>query len=530
MLSHRLSDLNSVGRTFCATLRVAPAAKNLSIYEMETDRDVSALHAAADFIRRFWLRILAISAGLLVPCFWHRRIEAGDLASHVYNAWLAQLIERGQAPGLYLARQWNNVLFDLLLLKLGNLVGLVAAQKIVVPLCVLIFFWGAFALLAAVSGRPPWWLLPCLAMLAYGWTFNVGFFNYYLSLGLGFLAIAIMWSGQGRELVLAAVLACLALIAHPQGFVWLLGCLCYLALWRLLPRRWKLVVPGAAVLVVVAARLYLMTHYASFGVFEIFGPGIYNGSDQLALYGRRYYILSAVALLFGVACFAADRLRVGRASWAAMRLPLELHWFVVFAVYVLPDVVRLPLYSGWLGALALRLTTVAAVMGLCVLAFMQPRNWHTAGFSTIAIAFFAFLYQDTATLNRMEAQIERLIQSSVPAGERVTATIWAPPDSRLPFIVHMVDRACVGKCFSFQNYEPPSRQFRVRVAKGGSPLNTDESAASEQMEAGEYVVRAGDLPMSQIYQCDGHDWTRLCVRPLAVGQANGRIGYHPPRD
>ena len=61
----------------------------------------------------------------------------------------------------------------------------------------------------------------------------------------------------------------------------------------------------------------------------------------------------------------------------------------------------------------------------------------------------------------MEAEIERLV-ATLPKGERVTATIWAPPDSRLPFIVHMVDRACIGKCFSFQNYEPPSQQFRVR--------------------------------------------------------------------
>jgi hypothetical protein len=52
---------------------------------------------------------------LLVPCFWQPRIQAGDLSSHLYNAWLAQLIERGQAPGLTLARQSNNVLFDLML-------------------------------------------------------------------------------------------------------------------------------------------------------------------------------------------------------------------------------------------------------------------------------------------------------------------------------------------------------------------------------------------------------------------------------
>src|SRR5229473_3775306 len=191
---------------------------------METEQQASCLVAAARFLREYWLRFTLISFALLVPCFWHRRIEAGDLGSHAYNAWLAQLIEKGQAPGLYFARQWNNVLFDVLLLKFGNAFGLAVAQKIAVALCVLIFFWGVFALLAAVANRAPWFLLPCVAMLAYGWTFNIGFFNYYLSLGMGFFSTAIVWSGRCRELILAAAIAGLVLIAHPQGFVWLAGC------------------------------------------------------------------------------------------------------------------------------------------------------------------------------------------------------------------------------------------------------------------------------------------------------------------
>jgi hypothetical protein len=50
------------------------------------------------------------------------------------------------------------------------------------------------------------------------------------------------------------------------------------------------------------------------------------------------------------------------------------------------------------------------------------------------------------------------------------------------------------------------------------------------MEAGEYIVQPGDLPMAQIYQCDDNDLTQLCLRQLAAGEANGRIGYHPPRE
>src|SRR5258708_13444045 len=148
------------------------------------------LWSAARFLRQHAVASVLISILLLVPCFWHARIQAGDLGSHVYNAWLAQLIERHQAPGLTLVRQWDNVLFDVLLLKAGNFAGLVAAEKIVISFAVLIFFWSCFAFLAELSGRRPWPLIPCLAMLAYGYVFHMGFVNFYLSLGLARFAVA----------------------------------------------------------------------------------------------------------------------------------------------------------------------------------------------------------------------------------------------------------------------------------------------------------------------------------------------------
>jgi hypothetical protein len=520
--------------------------------EIETER--SPLAAAGRFLQGYWQRITTISVLVLIPCFWHRKIEAGDLASHIYNAWLAQLIAKGQAPGLYFAKQWNNVLLDFALLKIGNLLGLAAAEKIVVSLCVLIFFWGAFALVAAVTDRLSWFLLPCLAMLAYGWTFNVGFFNYYLSLGLGFFAAAIVWNlvaqsriahpvkskeensapvtlGRrwSRELAAAVLLAALVLVAHPQGFAWLVGCVAYILLWQWLRGRAKLALPIAAAMLVIALRLYCSRHYEMFGVLDSFGRGIYNGSDQIALYSNRYYVLSIAAMLFGLSCFLVDVRRHRRAqeSWLPLRPVLELYCIVVFATYVLPDSLRIPLYPGWIGSFALRLTTVSAALGLCVLGFMHPKKWHAAGFGVIAIVFFTFLYQDTAVLNRMEEQIERLV-ASLPPGERVTATIWAAPDSRLPYIVHIVDRACIGKCFSYENYEPASGEFRIRVEEG-SPVASADTDDREDMEAGKYVVQPDDLPMAHIYQCDASDLTWLCIRQLTAGEVNGRVGYRPPK-
>src|SRR5579859_1728550 len=139
--------------------------------------------------------VVALSLALVVPCVWHRHIEAGDLGSHVYNAWLAQLIEHGQAPGLRIAYPSTNILFDSLLSALANIFGLRAAEILSVAIAVLIFFWGAFVLIAAATRRAPWLLTPLIAMVAYGWTFEMGFFNYYISLGLSFFALAILWRG-----------------------------------------------------------------------------------------------------------------------------------------------------------------------------------------------------------------------------------------------------------------------------------------------------------------------------------------------
>jgi hypothetical protein len=56
--------------------------------------------------------LIAVAALLLlVPCSWQPHILAGDLPSHLYNAWLAGQIEQGNfPPQLSLAHPITNVL------------------------------------------------------------------------------------------------------------------------------------------------------------------------------------------------------------------------------------------------------------------------------------------------------------------------------------------------------------------------------------------------------------------------------------
>src|SRR5262249_39784621 len=151
----------------------------------------------------------------------------GDLGSHTYNAWLAHLAASGRAPGLHLVRQWQNVLFDLGLSALAQKLGWIGAEKLLTAACVLCFFWGAFALISVATRRAPWFLVPAIAMIAYGYTFYAGFMNYYLSLGLAFWATALFWRGNWVDWLLGAVLGFLALVAHPMGFGFLLGMVAY---------------------------------------------------------------------------------------------------------------------------------------------------------------------------------------------------------------------------------------------------------------------------------------------------------------
>jgi hypothetical protein len=482
------------------------------------------------FIRtRIWA-ILVISIAMTVPCIWHKHIEAGDLASHVYNAWLAQLIEKGQAPGLYFVRQWDNILVDWMLPHAADLLGFAAAEKIVAALCVLIFFWGVFALVAAVSGQPPWFLAPCIAMLSYGYSFNMGFLNYYLSLGLASFSLVLLWRGRGLERFFGLGLVPFILLAHPLGLLWLFGTALYLFLSTELPSWCKLAVPASAIAAVYVVHAYL-ARQTRFPVDWVHDPFyLMNGADQLSLYGRRYATLGLAVLIFAVLCILLEVItrRRDKSFWQSLRLPAELYFIAIVAVALLPENLRPSITGGWIGLLASRLTMITAIFGLCLLGRLKPRKWHLAGFGACAIVFFSFFYQDTAKLNRMESEVERLVDP-LPFGTRVLSTIWAPLDSRISFISHFVDRACIGHCFSYANYEPSSGQFRIRV-RPGSPVAVASDDDSEDMQAGGYEVQDEDLPMMEIYQCDEKDLTKLCIRSLTAGEKNGRLGYEPNPD
>ena len=474
---------------------------------------------------RNYLTVLLISLLLLIPCFWHTHIEAGDLGSHLYNAWLAQLVHQGKAPGVYIAWQFNNVLFDLLLFYSAKAFGFAAAEKMTVSLCVLIFFWGLFAFMRAVSGRSPWLLTPWIAMLTYGYIFHMGFINYYLSLGLACIGLSLLWPA-GKNGLIAAALAPLMLLAHPLGFLWFFGTAAYRLLWLRFPGSWRLVLPGGALVILLGARWYV-AHHAGYEVEWRQTPfWELNGADQFHVFGERYgWFTLAAGLFFLASSFLALYSESPRRRfWKARILIIELYFVSFCATTLLPENLHTDPTGGWIGALVTRLTLVSAIFGFCWLALLPVRKWYLYFSIPCAAAFFTFIYQDTALLNRMEAGTEQ-VTKPLPFGTRTLSTIFAPNDFRTIYL-HIPDRACIDHCFLVSNYEPSTRQFRIRVEQG-SPVVTASVDDSEDMQSGTYDVQEEDLPLKQIYQCDAKDLTRICIRDLAEDEKNGRLGYHP---
>ena len=112
---------------------------------------------------------------------------------------------------------------------------------------------------------------------------------------------------------------------------------------------------------------------------------------------------------------------------------------------------------------------MSLALGVCCCAAMAsaPRPpKYARGFAVVvAILFFGLLYRDDAILNgyedRMTAAVAHL------KGQRVV-TGMADPALRVNVFTHMIDRACLGVCYSYGNYEPSTDQFRVRGAGGKS--------------------------------------------------------------
>ena len=438
------------------------------------------------------IQYLLASLVLLTPCYWLPRIQAGDLSSHIYNAWLAQLVEGGRLEGLKIAGQTTNVLFDLILGGLFRFAGPEIAQRAAVSLSVLVFVWGAFAFVSVVAGRRAWHLIPAAAMLAYGWVFHMGMFNFYLAMGLGFWAMALGWRPHPRRLALAAAILAVAYTAHALPVAWSLGLLAYAYAARRLTldgRAWLL---GSAALGLVFLHLAMGRLLAVHWTASQFS--LASGADQAWVFDGKYYLAAVALLLLWVSLFA-NLLRLLGGRQIVTSIPFHLSALSAAAVCILPTTILIPGYRHALVYIAERMSLGAGICVCALLGSAPARAFQKYALLGTAAVFFAFLWHDERALNRFEDGMTGAIAALQPM-ERVVSP-FVDPELRVNALAHMVDRACLERCFSYANYEPSTAQFRVRAAPGNWYV-AGNYGDSWDLQNGKHIVRREEAPLIRI--------------------------------
>lgn len=452
-----------------------------------------ARQSPGQFLTKTSVRVSLISLLVLVPCFWQSRIQAGDLSSHLYNAWLSILIGEGKAPGLKIVPQHTNVLFDVVLAGLMRLVGPWGAEHIAVPLAVLIFFWGAFAVVCVVSRSRPWYVLTFLAMLAHGWVFHMGFMNFYLATGLSFWAFALLWKPTLRSAIAAVPLIALAAFAHAVPLAWMFGCIAYAWVAREIRPRARLILMVAAVAGLIIIRHFLIAHFPTrWSAEQVISM---TGADQMSVFESKYHPLEFILLVVWFSLFTRAVQRKGEERML-LGIPFQLCLIVSAAVLLLPDAVALPGYAHPLRYVAERMSLIVGVSCCALLGGVIPGQREGMATAILMGLFFSFLYVDTRALNHVEDLMEQSV-ARMPARSRVISALC---DERrdVNLLAHTVDRACIGRCFSYANYEAATTQFRIRAA-GVNPVVVANDADSGALQQGTYIVKSYDAPLYQIY-------------------------------
>jgi hypothetical protein len=355
-------------------------------------------------------------------------------------------------------------------------------------------------------------------MLAYGWVFRMGFFNFYISLGMCLGAASLLWQSRPRRDFTAVPLIAIAWLAHALPVMWIAAILAYVYIARRVPERRRLSFVAAAVVVVFVARSVLTsawdTRWFPEQVIEATAlrqVRVFDDKYQLVMFG-----------LFLIWALAAWELARERGLWNMLRgIPFHLCLLTAVAIAIIPTLISIPGYNHALVYISERM---GLPLGICICAMVaaaRSRPVRHCLHAAVTLLFFAFLYRDERALNALEDRMTIAVSRLAP-GQRVLNGVNAP-GLHVNAIVHMIDRACIGRCYSYANYEPSTAQFRVR-AVGESPLVVSANKDSLKIELGTYVVRPGDLPLDQVVADGLGD---LSIRRLTAGMQTGMSIWNP---
>ncbi|WP_242333437.1 hypothetical protein [Anaeromyxobacter sp. SG66] len=463
---------------------------------------------------------LAVRAGITavvvalvtLPPLLVSEFPSGDLHSHVYNAWLALLIERGEAGGLWLAAPTTNVLVDRVLGALVRVLTPGQVEKVALVATAHLSLWSSFLFCRALSARPAWEWLPVLGMLALGWNFHMGLSNWTAAASLSLLAGAAVLSSARWpvRLSLAAPLLALAVTGSPLPVAGV-GAATALAL----AVRERVARPG----VLLAAALGVEA--AAAAALGISRRSLYStdqwatvsGADQLWVFDAKYRLFMLALLALWAVVIRRWLREVGN---AALEHP-------VFAVAVLatasgvilPDAILFPGFDVPASYLVQRSSVLVGIAWTGVAACAPRSGRQLAATIALAACWVATLSLDWTALSSFQGQVNAAARE-LPRGSRIVGAIASPPSRVAPF-THVVDRACAGRCFAWGNYEPSSTAFRIRAAPGNGIVVAARGDFAD-IELGGYRAPELSFPIWTLRPCtDGRPAGTICASILPAG-------------
>jgi hypothetical protein len=353
-------------------------------------------------------------------------------------------------------------------------------------------------------------------MLAYGWVFHMGFFNFYLALGLCFWAMALAWRPSPSKLAGAIVLLSVAYEAHALPVLWAIGLMGYAALARRRSATFRIwltlgFLAAMGALSLAASHAFTVRWYPA----QIASLA---GADQVWVYDAKYAPLWIGLICIWGALFV-DLIRASGPRRVFGGILFQLSVITAVGILIAPSSVLFPGFLHSLAYISERMSLAVAVSVCALLGAARPGPFGRAAMTVLAAVFFFFLYSDERALNHFEDRMSNAVARLEP-GQRVVSVVTTD-DLRVNALTHMIDRVCVEHCYSYANYEPATRQFRVRVS-AASPIVVSSYADSWALQTGAYTVRPADEPL---YAVDVDASGQLSVRRLLLGTLCGSTSW-----
>jgi hypothetical protein len=303
------------------------------------------------------------------------------------------------------------------------------------------------------------------------------------------------------------------MLAHPLPVAWAGSLAIYASVARNVPPRYRPALFLAAAACVILLRRIL---FLSFDVAWSTDQARHlTGADQLQVFGPRFAVVAAGLLAIWL-FLLIQQLQTRGWKRVVLGVPFQLCILTCAGIFYLPNLVVLNGSPLGFQFIPERMSLALAVLVCALVGGAGATGLRAVAACALAVVFFAGLYSDVRVLNRLEGQVTRAV-SLLPPGQRVVSTLCRT-DCHLDPLLHMVDRACVGRCFSYGNYEPSSQQFSIR-AKERNPMVAATRAEVQAIESGSYVVKPGDLPMYELAWDGGTH--HLVARPLRAGDITG---------